>query len=324
MATAAQRRPVVTVVTPVFNEIANLPRYEVQVREKLLSCPDIDFRVLFVDDGSRDGSWQQIQEQSRRDRRIRGLRLSRNFGSHVALRAGLHHAEGDAVVILACDLQDPPEVVLEFVRCWQAGARIVWGKRRGRADSWWRVRASHFFEALLRRYAMPAGSRFTTGSFLLMDRAVLACYRQFHDTNPITFALVAWTGFEQAVVEYDRAARLAGHSKWSLHHLVKTAFDAFLSFSRVPFGLVSAVGVSLFLLSIVLGVYVLLSWLTGDPKPGWVSLMLALTSFFGLHFIFTSIQGEYLSRIYSQAVNRPLYFISERTELTEELSRDAA
>ena len=317
-------RPVVTVVTPVFNEIGNLPRFEQAVRDKLLACPDIDFEVVFVDDGSRDGSWQAIQAICQRDSRFRGLRLSRNFGSHAALCAGLHHATGDAAAILACDLQDPPEVVLQFVEQWRAGAHIVWGKRKTRIDSWWRVKASRFLEGLLRRYAMPPESRFTTGSFLLMDRKVLECYRQFQETNRITFALVAWTGFEQAVVEYDRRARVAGNSKWKLHKLITTAYDAFLSFSQVPFGIISIVGFMLFLLSIPLSLYLVSCYLLGDPKPGWASIMTTLTTFFGLHFIFMSIQGEYLARIYSEAVNRPLYFISETSEEMDQESRCAA
>jgi glycosyltransferase involved in cell wall biosynthesis len=324
MDAVAKRRPLVTVVTPVFNEFDNLPQYVRAVQEKLLSCRDVDFEVLFVEDGSRDGSWQAIQEICRLDRRFQGMRLSRNFGSHAALSAGLEHARGDAVAILACDLQDPPETILEFVRRWQEGARVVWGRRRSRADSWWRVRASRFLEGMLRRHAMPAGSRFSTGSFLLMDRRVLECYRQFQEANRVTFALVAWTGFEQDVVEYDRRARVHGKSKWQLHRLVKAAYDTFLAFSQVPFTLITGVGVALFLLSFVLGVYLIVCYLTGDPKPGWVSIMLALATFFGLHFIFMSIQGEYLSRIYSESVRRPLYFISETTQELKATSHEAA
>ncbi len=318
------RRPIVTVVTPVFNECENLPRYERAVRETLLDCPDVAFNVLFVEDGSRDGSWEAIQDICRRDRRFQCLRLSRNFGSHAALSAGLRRAGGDAVVILACDLQDPPEAVVEFVRRWREGAKIVWGKRRTRADSWWRVRTSRMFEGLMRRFALPPGSLFTTGSFLLMDRRVLECYHQFQETRRLTFALVAWTGFDQAVVEYDRQARTAGKSSWSLGKMVKTAYDALLSYSSVPFGLVTGMGVCLSLFSVFLSVYLVLCYLVGDPKPGWVSIMLALTLFFGLHFIFMSVQGEYLSRIYAEAVRRPLYFVSETTEGIEEETREAA
>src|SRR5579872_1787412 len=129
----------VTVVTPVFNEEQSLGTYEERVRATLLDRTDYDVRVLLVDDGSRDQSWPLIQQICRRDSRFQGLRLSRNFGSHAALAAGLHHAAGDVVAILACDLQDPPEVVLEFLEKWRAGGQIVWGRRRTRADSRWRI-----------------------------------------------------------------------------------------------------------------------------------------------------------------------------------------
>ncbi|MFO0968017.1 MAG: glycosyltransferase family 2 protein [Gemmataceae bacterium] len=326
MASAKAKRPIVTVITPVFNETGNLARYEQSVSETLLQCPDIDFRVLFVDDGSSDGSWKMIQEMCARDSRFQGMRLSRNFGPHAALCAGLQHADGDAVAILACDLQDPPDVVLDFVARWRQGAKIVWGKRRTRTDSWWRKKASAFFEGMLRRYAMPPGSLFTTGSFLLMDRKVLECYKKFQEGNRITFALVAWTGFDQAVVEYDRKARQAGKSSWGLSRLVKAAYDAFLSFSRVPFGALTALGVGLFLCSIVLSIYLVLCYISGDPKPGWVSIMLVLSFFFGMHFVFMSVQGEYLARIYSESVRRPMYLISDQTapDAAEEPTREAA
>ena len=325
MQDVGMKRPVVTLVTPVFNEAGNIARYAQTVREELLDRSDIEYRVLFVDDGSQDRSWDMILELCRTDPRFQAIRLSRNFGPHVALSAGLHQAEGDAVAVLACDLQDPPEVIRGFVEKWQAGARIVWGKRQSRADSAFRVISSQFFEGLLRRYAMPARSLFATGSFLLMDRRVLDCYRQFQERNRTTFALVAWTGFEQGVVEYHRKARLAGESSWKLHKLIRAAYDTLLAFSRVPFGLVTVLGLLLFGGSLLFGLYLIGCYASGNPQPGWTSIMLTLTLCFGVHFIFSSVQGEYLSRIYCEAVQRPLYFISDSTRETRpEVRRDAA
>ncbi len=325
MINARPARPRIVIVTPVHNEAANLPRYERAVRQVLLERADLNVHVLFVEDGSRDDSWALIENLCRRNARFRGLRLSRNFGSHAALSAGLHQADGDALVILACDLQDPPQTVLDFIAQWRTGAQIVWGRRRTRTDSRWRIWASRFFEGLTRRYAMPQGSQFTTGSFLLMDRRVLHCYRQFQENNRITFALVAYTGFAQAVVDYDRQARLAGKSSWNLNSLVKAAYDTFLSFSRVPFGMVTAVGATMFFLSIPVSIYLLSCYFLGDPKPGWTSIMLGLVMFFGLQFMFMSFLGEYIARIYSEVVRRPLYFISEQTADSEAGKvRDAA
>jgi dolichol-phosphate mannosyltransferase len=283
----------------------------------LFSQQAYEFRILLIDDGSSDHSWELIGDLCARDPHFQGLRLSRNYGSHIALSAGFAYADGDAVGTLACDLQDPPEVILAFLEKWQAGAQIVWGHRRHRQDKTWRQWTSSILFRLLRRFAMPKGSAFTTGSFFLIDRKVAECFRQFQEHNRITFALVAWTGFEQAIVTYDRKQRLAGTSGWNLWRMIKTMYDAFIGFSTLPIRLMTLLGASLFVLTVPLLVYVALSWLTGDPMRGWSSVMFALAFFFGLQFLLLGIVGEYLYRIYAEVVRRPLYFISAQTCLLE-------
>ncbi|HEY5315089.1 MAG TPA: glycosyltransferase family 2 protein [Pirellulales bacterium] len=324
MTAAIAKRPTVFIVTPVYNESAGLAAYERAVTETLLNRPEHDFRVVLVDDGSTDGSWAMIQGIAARDARFQGVRLSRNYGSHVALSAGIAHASGDAVAILACDLQDPPDVILEFLARWRQGAKIVWGKRRSRADGSWRVAASRIFEHLVRRYAMPRGSQFTTGSFLLMDRQVAACFRQYQEHNRITFALVAWTGFDQAVVPYDRQRRVAGQSGWKLHQMLKSAYDTFIGYCTLPIRIITLLGAAIFLLCIPLSAYFIGCWLLGNPQKGWTSLMLGVTFFFGLQFLLMGVLGEYLYRIYSEVLGRPLYFVSESTASQEPAIYDAA
>ena len=314
----------VTIVTPVYNEEQTLLKFEQRVRATLLDQTDDDVRVLLIDDGSGDRSWELIEDICRRDSRFEGIRLSRNFGAHAALAAGLHHAQGDVLAILACDLQDPPEIVLEFLAQWRQGAQIVWGRRRSRAESAWRVWASRGFAALTRRYAMPAGSRFTTGSFLLMDRRVLECYRQFSERRRVTFALVAWTGFRQSVVDYDRQARVGGQSAWTLKDMFGAAYDTLLGFSKFPFGFMTVIGAAMSLLCVPACIYLFWCYFAGNPKPGWTSLMMALAMLFGLQFMFMSVLGEYLSRIYCEAVGRPLYFVSQDTREDREDERAAA
>ncbi|MDC1213953.1 glycosyltransferase [Rhodospirillales bacterium] len=141
------------------------------------------------------------------------MRLSRNFGPHTAIAVGMDHVESDAVTILACDLQDPPETILEFVDAWQNGAQIVWGQRRTRQGPTWRTAASSFMTVLLHRYSDLKASKFITGSFLLMDRRVVSAVKQMGENKRITFAIVAWTGFEQKQIPYDRTKRQAGTSK---------------------------------------------------------------------------------------------------------------
>lgn len=315
MRTPRPDRPKLTVVTPVFNEAGNLDRYADEVSATLLVRDDMDTRVLFVDDGSADDSWARIEQIAARDARFSGIRLSRNFGSHIALGAGFAGVpdDTDAVATLACDLQDPPTTVLEFVDAWRGGADIVWGARRERGDERWRVWASNMFTRLLRTHAMPRGSLFTTGSFLLMDRTVLQCVQRFKEHNRITFALVAWTGFEQAQVPYDRRQRVAGRSGWSFGRMVRTMYDAFVGFSTLPTRVITTAAFVAFLIAAALVGYLLVIALLGSPVPGWTSQMLLLSGFFGVQFSLTAIMGEYLHRIHAEVLHRPLYFVSDST-----------
>ena len=314
-------QPRIALVTPVYNEEDNIDRYVSEVRRLILDRTDIVAQVLFVDDGSNDSSWARIEEASLRDPRFRGVRLSRNFGAHAALSAGLFNLQPDtdAVAILACDLQDPPEAVNQFIERWRAGADIVWGERSARQDSRWRVMASHAFGMLLRRWAMPKGSLVTTGSFLLIDRKVVEAVRQMRERNRITFALVAWTGFDQERVQYVRSSRVAGRSGWTFGRMTKAMYDAFVGFSSVPITLMKSAATAAIGLAFGLVIYLLTVHLVHSTAPGWTSQMLLLAIFFGLQFSLMALMGEYLARLYGEAVRRPLYFVSETTAGTEEL-----
>jgi dolichol-phosphate mannosyltransferase len=312
------RTPSVLILTPVYNETAGLAAYEQAVRDTLLSRTDCSVRVLFIDDGSIDDSWEQIRRIAARDGRFRGIRLSRNYGSHVALSAGFANAgDADAVATLASDLQDPPEVASQFIDTWKRGADIVWGKRRTRDESRFRVWTSRVFESLIRRHAMPPRSRFTTGSFLLVDRTVANCFAQFQEHNRVTFALVAWTGFSEAVVEYERQRRRSGVSGWTYGRMVKTMYDTFIGFSQTPIRVMTITGGLVSLLTIPMAGYIVYHRIAGHPILGWTSTMLPLTLFFGLQFLMMGIVGEYLYRIYAEVVRRPLYFISMTTDARE-------
>lgn len=309
----APTRSKFTIITPVYNEAAGLSNYENGITDVLLPLSEYDFEILLIDDGSTDGSWEIIKDICLKNDSFQGLRLSRNFGAHTAISAGFAHASGDAVVILACDLQDPPTVVPHFIDRWKLGAKIVWGKRKSRQDGVHRALASEIFTKLLQRYAMPRGSKFATGSFLLADRKVVDCFNQFREHNRITFALIAWTGFDQAVVEYDRVSRKIGESKWHFSALLKAMYDAFIGFSLLPIRLITLLGLSVFLVSLALLAYIAGSWLWGNPLAGWTSLMMLSTFFFGVQFLMMGVIGEYLYRIHIEATGRPLYFISGTT-----------
>jgi glycosyltransferase involved in cell wall biosynthesis len=304
--------PRLVVITPVYNEEANLDRYASAVSEVLFAQTDVDIRVVFVDDGSHDLSWHKLVALTEASSRFSAIRLSRNFGAHLALAAGFDSVgdEVDAVAILACDLQDPPTAVLEFIRAWRDGADIVWGQRRSRADEDWRRSASSLLESMLRRYAMPRYSLFTTGSFLLMDRKVLACMKQFREQSRVTFALVAWTGFNQTVVSYDRAARQAGRSGWRLAQMLNSAYDVLIGFSPLPAKVITCLGLGMFAISLLVLIYLLLTWAFSRVQPGWTGMMATMTICFGTLFMMLGVTAEYLHRIFIEAKNRPLYFVA--------------
>lgn len=308
---ASDGRPRVTIVTAVFNEEASLDAYRADVTRVLLSSPDVYYEILFVDDGSTDGSWEIIERFCAASPRFRGLRLSRNFGEHTATSAGIDHATGDAVVILACDLQDPPEAVLEFVERWRAGAQVVWGRRNTRPESRARVWAVDAFSWLLRTQAFPKGTKFSTGGFFLIDRLVVECFRQFREHSRITFALVAWTGFKQDVVLYDRRTRHAGTSSWDFGRLSKAMYDTLIGFSNLLPRFITVLGAAIFLLNIPIAIYLVVNYFYSRPLPGWTALMVALSFFFGVVCLMLGIISEYLHRIYVESTGRPLYFIAQ-------------
>lgn len=309
-----RQRPVVTIITPVFNEEEGLDAYYDAVSRVLLASEEAEFRILFVDDGSTDESWRKIEEICRKSPFFSAISLSRNFGAHVALSAGIQHADGDAIATLACDLQDPPETVLEFVRRWKEGYDIVWGRRQTRQESGPRVLAAKLFERFLCRYALPRDSLAVTGSFLLMDRRVADCFRQFPETNRVTFALVAWTGFKQSQVLYERRERKTGSSGWSLGKIIKAFYDASIGFSAVPARVITVLGMALFLLSLLAILYLVAEYFVRSVEPGWTSLMVMVTLLFGVQFMMMGVVAEYLYRVFSESTRRPLYFIRGRIE----------
>jgi glycosyltransferase involved in cell wall biosynthesis len=305
--------PIIQILTPLYNEEKCFNIYVEAVERVLLSRLDVEYRCLLVDDGSTDGTWELIEQQCRASSRFRGLRLSRNFGAHAAETAGLDLCDSDAVAILPADLQDPPEAIPSFVEAWRQGADVVFGRRRMREDSRWRILTSKVFEALLRRFAMPKGSQFATGGFLLMDRKVVECVREMREANRLIFGLVAWTGFQQAVVEYDRQRRVAGRSAWSIGRMVKSMYDGLIGFSATIPRAVTLLGAFFSILGFILALYFLLNAIFSEPMPGWSTIMVVLCFFFGIVFMILGAICEYLLRIYVESMRRPLYFIAADT-----------
>lgn len=304
----------ITVITPVYNEEGNLDVYYKGICETLFPLQKYEFEIIFIDDGSTDKSWGKILDICNRDRHFNAIRLSRNFGSHCAVTAGLDRARGDAAVILACDLQDPVETVIEFLKKWEEGYQIVWGERIVREDAKWRTITSNIFSLILRRWVLPRDSKFTTGSFFLMDRRVIDCYCLYEDNSRLTFAMVAWTGFRQTTVQYHRRLRIAGRTGWTFSKMITAFYNVVLAYSTIPLKIISILSILTLFLTIPIVLYIFYLFMnrrTGNI--GWISTILAVFLFSSLVLFQLSILGEYLIRVYKDASRRPLYFVSSDT-----------
>ena len=306
-------RELVSVVVPVYFNAASLPKLAERLR-KIADAADFDVEAIFVDDGSGDASWEKIRELAASWPRARGLRLTRNFGSQMAITAGLAEARGEAAAVLSADLQEPPELLPEMVAAWRKGATAVLAVRRSRPEAWTTRAAAGVYYRTLRRLAfdqMPSGG---FDCFLIGRPAIdfLVESREIHTSLP---GLLLWGGFATALVPYDRVAREDGSSRWTLAKKLKYFLDAVISFSYAPLRWMSVAGavlaVAAFAYAVFLVVYKLFH---GQPIQGWTSLMVALAFFSGVQLLSLGVLGEYLWRTLDAARARKGFLIRERTE----------
>jgi dolichol-phosphate mannosyltransferase len=305
------------VVVPCFNEEDVLAA----THERLTrAVEDItpDFEIIYVDDGSRDGTADELCEMQQADRHVRVVRLSRNFGHQVAATAGLAYARGRAVVLIDADLQDPPEVIPEMFRRWQEGFHVVYGLRTDRAGEsrfkLWSARA--FYRLINRLSEVPIP--LDTGDFRLMDRRVVEALGTMHERHRLLRGMTSWVGFRQVAVPYSRSERYAGVSKYPLHKMIALALDGIFSFSTVPLRLVTLTGLALATLSAIGVAYALgLRLLTSNWVPGWTMIFIALLLIGGVQLVFLGVVGEYIGRIYTEAKDRPLYLVLEERGFAE-------
>ena len=299
-----------TVVVPVFNEEANIqPFYKALAA--VVDNLDMNTEVIFVDDGSIDRTYEEIATIAKQDSRIKCLRFSRNFGSHAALLAGLHAAEGDAAVTISVDLQDPPELFQELVSRWREGSHVVWAVRESREDPPLKKAFAAVFYTLFRRIALsdyPAKGM----DFGLFDRVVLDKLIEMKELNHFLPGTIIWLGYRQAQVSYHRRARRIGSTKWSLGKRVKAAIDAIVSFSYFPIRSISYTGIAISLISFLYASFLILRKVFfGLGGPGWASLMVAVLFLGGVQLVMLGMLGEYIWRGNEQAKGRPPYIVMD-------------
>lgn len=305
--------PVITVVTPVFNEQAVLPELFARLAALFDGNPGCTWRAVLVDDGSRDGSVALIRAQSARDPRFELVELSRNFGFQAALTAGLARAAtSDAVVTMDADLQDPPEVIPDMVAAWRTGAEVVRAVRRTRQETGLRRFGFDTFHRVfgkLTDYPIEAN----TGTFGLLGRHALATFNALPERNRFFPGLRAWIGFPTADVLYDRQERAAGQPKQSFRRLVRYALDGLFSFSHLPLRVLTYAGISIALLGFVAAIfYAMRRILDIETAPtGYTTLVSVVLFLGGVQLIGIGVLGEYLGRIYDEVKRRPNYIVKE-------------
>jgi dolichol-phosphate mannosyltransferase len=314
-------RPTYSIVLPVFNERATLPELFRRL-QRLLEDLDGAAEVILVDDGSADGSREEMLDLSGRDRRFKILGLSRNFGHQAAITAGLDFASGDAVIVMDADLQDPPEVVLALVEQWRKGSDVVYAVRRSRRgeNRFKRLTAAAFYRLLgkLAAVQIPAD----TGDFRLVDRKALEAYRTMRENDRYVRGMFSWIGFRQTGVPYDRDERFAGETKYPLRKMTNFALDGILSFSNAPLRLALGVGFAVSLVSFVFGLVAVVLKLAGAfTVPGWASIVVVTSFIGGVQLVVLGVVGEYVGRIYDEVKRRPLYIVDRSTGFERQAER---
>lgn len=311
------------VVIPVFNEEENLPELKRRL-SAVLDAAGLDYEVILVDDGSKDRTFEVAREFNRSDGRWKALSLSRNFGHGPACTSGLDHVDADAVVFLDADLQDPPELIPEFIKKWRAGYSVVFGARTARSEGWLRQAVTGVFYRLLNGLSttpLPLDA----GIFSLLDKKAYQSLRALPERHRYLTGLRSWVGFPQISVSYERQPRHASQPKQSLVKLVALAFDAIFGFSSAPLRLATIVGMLMGAGSFLLSLKVLYEkFFTDKPIIGWTSTIVVMTWTGGAILFTLGIIGEYIGRIYDEIKQRPIYLIKEKVGVGEPASALAA
>lgn len=314
----------VSVIVPCYNEEQVIVETNRQLVAALEAIEDINFEIVYVDDGSHDKTADLLREIRSRDSHTRIVRLSRNFGHQLAVSAGLEHAAGDAAVIIDADLQDPPEVIPEMIARWRDGYHVVYGMRTDRpgetAFKLWTAKLFYRFINRLSKVKIPLD----VGDFRLIDRRVIDVLLSMPERDRFLRGMVSWIGFRQVAVMYSRAERRAGESKYPLFKMLQFAADGVLSFSLTPLRLALWVGFLSIGMAFAGILYALVVRLyTKDYVKGWASIFTAVLFIGGAQLVTLGIIGEYIGRIYAEVKRRPLYVVEERLGFADGVKNSA-
>jgi polyisoprenyl-phosphate glycosyltransferase len=314
----------ISIVIPVLNEAGNLDALIARVSSVLGQFPE-RWEIVFVDDGSTDGTLAKLREHHARDARITAISFSRNFGKELAIAAGLSYVRGDAAIIMDADLQHPPEVALKFVEKWHEGFDIVYGDRLDRhTEGMFRKLYANLFYRLfnfLSRSDIPSGA----GDFRLLDRKAIDAMNRIKETSRFNKGLYSWIGFKSVGIPYQVADRAGGVTKWSFRKLIRFALDGLTSFSTLPLRVWSLLGLAISLMAIAYATVILVRTLVyGADTPGFPSIIVSVMLLAGVQLISLGVLGEYLGRVYEEVKARPLFLVAEEVGIAKAKTPEAA
>jgi glycosyltransferase involved in cell wall biosynthesis len=305
------RQNSISVVVPCFNEEDVLRETHERLTDAL-SKTDLEYEIVYVNDGSRDRTLDILRELTAADSHVRVVSFSRNFGHQVAVTAGVDFTSGDAVVLIDADLQDPPELIHDMVRLWHDGYQVVYGTRESRiGESAFKLLTAKYFYRIINSIS-DVDIPLDTGDFRLMDRCVVDVLKNMPERDRFLRGMVSWIGFKQTALPYDRSERIAGGTKYPLHKMVRFALDGIVSFSMVPLRLATLCGLMAAAMMVVAILYALILRLfTNISVSGSTLLFIAITFLGGMTLLCLGIIGEYVGRIYRELKRRPLYVVDE-------------
>ncbi|MBD7963191.1 glycosyltransferase family 2 protein [Fictibacillus norfolkensis] len=308
----------ITILIPAYNEEEVLYSLYHRLVTVFDSITDYSFEVLFVNDGSKDNTLNIIRELREADRRISYVNLSRNFGKETAMIAGLDYAQGNAVIILDADLQDPPELIPEMITYWEAGYDDVFAKRRSRSGETWikKFTAKTFYKLLKKTTRIPIQEN--TGDFRLLDRRCVEALKQMRETQRYTKGMFSWIGYNKKEILFDRDPRAAGETKWNYIKLVDLAIEGITSFTTAPLRFSALFGFTISIFAFLYMIWIITKTLLyGETVSGYPSIMTVILFLGGIQLLSIGIIGEYLGRIFNETKKRPLYFVEEYNNIKE-------
>jgi glycosyltransferase involved in cell wall biosynthesis len=313
----------VSLIVPVYNEVESVDPFLSRIRSVFDAEASVELDILFVNDGSSDGTLDRLLQQASEDNRIRVVDLSRNFGKEAALTAGINAARGRVVVPIDVDLQDPPEIILQMVEKWREGFDVVLGRRSDRAtDSWLKRTSATWFYRIHNTIADPSLPE-NVGDFRLMDRTVVDALSSLPESRRFMKGIFAWVGFPTTFIDYVRPERIAGKSKFNGWRLWNFALEGVTSFSTAPLRVWTYIGVLVACAALAYGSFIALKVLVqGVDVPGFASVFVAVTFLGGIQLIGIGVVGEYVGRVYLESKRRPVYLVRRVFESSERVRKD--